>query len=79
MLAIFNQNWNWNIKKIIICGPKKPAFFKYNFMNETLKFLYWRIDAMQKEIEKLNKKNKKLKKIIKEINNYKIIENENAI
>jgi cell division protein FtsB len=47
--------------------------------NNVLKFLYWRIDAMQKEIEKLNKKNKKLKKIIKEINNYKIIENENTI
>lgn len=47
--------------------------------NNVLKFLYWRIESMQKEIEKLNKKNKKLKKIIKEINNYKIIENENAI
>jgi len=47
--------------------------------NGVLKFLYWRIDAMQKEIKKLNKKNKELKRIIKEINNYKIIENENAI
>jgi len=43
-------------------------------MEKLLEFLYWRIDALQNNLLRLQKENKNLKKIIKEINNYKIIE-----